>query len=75
MLFSGGTVRTKIGQVLDMVEEGINWKRCVWDLYNTCWWSTRSQWFDYTCGEDAVSYYEEIDYDDGRFCRRINFFI
>ena len=52
-------------QVLDMVQEGIDWNGSVLGLYNTCWWSTYSQYFSLNCGDDAESYYEEFDYDQG----------
>ena len=52
-------------QVLDMVQEGIDWNGSVLGLYNTCWWSTYSQYFSSNCGDDAESYYEEFDYDEG----------
>jgi len=56
--------RTIRQQVLDMVQEGIDWNGSVLGLYNTCWWNTYSQEFAYNCGDDAEGYYEEFDYDD-----------
>ena len=49
-----------------MVQEGIDWNGSVLGLYNTCWWATYSQAFASNCGDDAESYYEEVDYDEGR---------
>ena len=54
-------------QVLDMVQEGIDWNGSVLGLYNTCWWETYSQQFSSKCAGDAESYYEEFDYDEGRY--------
>ena len=59
--------RTIREQVLDMVQEGIDWNGSVLGLYNTCWWATYSQQFAYNCADEAESYYEEVDYDEGRY--------
>ena len=54
-------------QVLDMIKEGVDYNGSVLDLYNTCWTSTYSQNFASNCEDDAESYYEEFDYDEGVF--------
>ena len=57
--------RTIREQVLDMIQEGVDWNGSVLGLYNTCWWSSYSQYFALNCGDDAESYYEEFDYNEG----------
>ena len=57
--------RTIREQVLDMIQEGVDWNGSVLGLYNTCWTSTYSQNFASNCEDDAESYYEEFDYDEG----------
>jgi len=56
--------RTIREQVLDMIQEGVDWNGSVLGLYNTCWWSSYSQYFALNCGDDAESYYEEFDYNE-----------
>ena len=48
-----------------MIQEGVDWNGSVLGLYSTCWWSTYSQYFALNCAEEAESYYEEFDYDEG----------
>ena len=48
-----------------MIKEGVDWNGSVLGLYNTCWWATYSQYFALNCGDDAESYYEEFDYNEG----------
>ena len=50
-----------------MIQEGVDWNGSVLGLYNTCWWATYSQYFALNCGDDAESYYEEFDYNEGGF--------
>ena len=59
--------RTIREQVLDMIQEGVDWNGSVLGLYNTCWWSSYSQYFALNCGDDAESYYEEFDYNEGLY--------
>merc|ERR1712038_453341 len=56
--------RTIREQVLDMIQEGVDWNGSVLGLYNTCWWSSYSQYFALNCGDEAESYYEEFDYNE-----------
>jgi len=56
--------RTIRQQVLDMIQEGVDYNGSVLGLYNTCWWATYSQYFALNCGDDAESYYEEFDYNE-----------
>jgi len=56
--------RTIREQVLAMIQEGVDWNGSVLGLYNTCWWSTYSQYFALNCAEEAESYYEEFDYNE-----------
>ena len=64
--------RTIRQQVLDMIQEGVDYNGSVLGLYNTCWWATYSQNFALNCGDNAESYYEEFDYNDGTL---LKFFI
>ena len=48
-----------------MIKEGVDYNGSVLGLYNTCWTSTYSQNFASNCEDDAESYYEEFDYDEG----------
>ena len=59
--------RTIREQVLDMIKEGVDYNGSVLGLYNTCWPSTYSQNFASNCADNAESYYEEFDYDEGMY--------
>ena len=59
--------RTIREQVLDMIKEGVDYNGSVLGLYNTCWPSTYSQNFASNCEDNAESYYEEFDYDEGMY--------